>query len=303
MQEKKKQAKKVPEAAAPSVDASTEVNEVSKPSPPPQPKVESKPPSPKPSSTPSKPKPTQEQDQPGLIPGSRLERRVKMSRMRLKIAERLKDSQNTAATLTTFNEIDMSNLIDLRAKYKNIVLDTHGVKLGFMSPFIKAASEALKAIPEINARIENNDTIVYNDFTDISVAVATPKGLVTPVLRNCEGMDLVQIEKAMAALGKKAKENAITIEDMAGGTFTISNGGVFGSMMGTPIINQPQSAILGMHATKERAVVVDEAIVIRPMMYVALTYDHRLIDGREAVRFLVKIKEMIEDPRRILLGV
>lgn len=181
---------------------------------------------------------------------------VKLSRMRLKISERLKESQNTAASLTTFNEIDMSNIIEFRNKYKDLVLKKHGVKLGFMSPFIKAASEALALVPEVNARIEG-DSVVYNDFMDISVAVATPKGLVTPVLRNCESMTLIEIERAMAELGNKAKQNAITIEDMAGGTFTISNGGVFGSMMGTPIINQPQSAILGMHATKERAVVVD----------------------------------------------
>ncbi|KAJ3397527.1 2-oxoglutarate dehydrogenase complex E2 component [Lobulomyces angularis] len=239
---------------------------------------------------------------PGLNFGTRTERRVKMSRMRLKISERLKDSQNTAAALTTFNEIDMSNIIEMRSKYKDLVLEKENVKLGFMSPFIKAVSEALKQVPEVNARIEGNE-VVYSDFVDISVAVATPKGLVTPVLRNCENLSLIEIEKAMAALAKKAKNNAITIEDMAGGTFTISNGGVFGSMMGTPIINQPQAAILGMHATKERAVVVNGQIVIRPMMYVALTYDHRLIDGREATTFLVRVKQLLEDPRRILLGV
>ena len=176
-----------------------------------------------------------------------------------------------------------------------------GVKLGFMSPFVKAITEALKQIPEINARIEG-DSIIYNDFIDISVAVATPKGLVTPVIRNCESLNLIQIEKAIAMFGKKAKDNQIAIEDMQGGTFTISNGGVFGSMMGTPIINQPQSAIFGMHATKDRAVVVDGQIVVRPMMYIALTYDHRLIDGREATTFLVKVKELLEDPRKILLG-
>ncbi|KAI9348151.1 dihydrolipoamide succinyltransferase putative [Obelidium mucronatum] len=212
--------------------------------------------------------------------GARVERRVKMNRMRKTIASRLKDSQNTAASLTTFNEIDMTNLIEFRSKYKDAVLEKHGVKLGFMSAFIKASAQALKEVPEVNARIEG-DEVVYSDFVDISVAVATPKGLVTPVLRNCENLSMLETEKEMAELGKKAKANAITIEDLAGGTFTISNGGVFGSLYGTPIINQPQSAILGMHA--------------RPMMYVALTYDHRLIDGREA--------ELIEDPRRLLLEV
>ncbi|KAJ3126304.1 2-oxoglutarate dehydrogenase complex E2 component [Nowakowskiella sp. JEL0407] len=243
-----------------------------------------------------------ESDIPGFLPGSRDERRVKMNRMRLRIAERLKDSQNTAASLTTFNEIDMSNVIDLRKQYKDAVLEKYGVKLGFMSIFLKAATYALKQVPEVNARIENGE-IVYHDYMDVSVAVATPKGLVTPVIRNCEAMSIIQLEQAMAELAKKAKSNAITVEDMTGGTFTISNGGVFGSLMGTPIINQPQSAILGMHATKERAVVVNGQVVARPMMYIALTYDHRLIDGREAVTFLVKLKEVIEDPRRLLLEV
>ncbi|KAJ3012312.1 UNVERIFIED_CONTAM: 2-oxoglutarate dehydrogenase complex E2 component, partial [Siphonaria sp. JEL0065] len=234
--------------------------------------------------------------------GARVERRVKMNRMRKTIASRLKDSQNTAASLTTFNEIDMTNLIEFRSKYKDAVLEKHGVKLGFMSAFIKASAQALKEVPEVNARIEG-DEVVYSDFVDISVAVATPKGLVTPVLRNCENLSMLETEKEMAELGKKAKANAITIEDLAGGTFTISNGGVFGSLYGTPIINQPQSAILGMHAVKERAVVVNGKVEARPMMYVALTYDHRLIDGREAVTFLVRVKELIEDPRRLLLEV
>ncbi|KAJ1553326.1 2-oxoglutarate dehydrogenase complex E2 component [Nowakowskiella sp. JEL0078] len=241
-------------------------------------------------------------DFPGILPGSRDERRVKMNRMRLKIAERLKDSQNTAASLTTFNEIDMTSVIDLRKKYKDLVLEKHGVKLGFMSLFLRASVYALQAVPEVNARIDGSE-IVYHDYLDISVAVATPKGLVTPVIRNCETLGIVGLERAMAELARKAKGNAITVEDMAGGTFTVSNGGVFGSLMGTPIINQPQSAILGMHATKDRAVVVDGQVVVRPMMYVALTYDHRIIDGREAVTFLVKLKEAIEDPRRLLLDV
>ncbi|KAJ3003877.1 UNVERIFIED_CONTAM: 2-oxoglutarate dehydrogenase complex E2 component, partial [Siphonaria sp. JEL0065] len=236
------------------------------------------------------------------ITGARVERRIKMNRMRKTIASRLKDSQNTAASLTTFNEIDMTNLIEFRSKYKDAVLEKHDVKLGFMSAFIKASAQALKEVPEVNARIEG-DEVVYSDFVDISVAVATPKGLVTPVLRNCENLSMLETEKEMAELGKKAKANAITIEDLAGGTFTISNGGVFGSLYGTPIINQPQSAILGMHAVKERAVVVNGKVEARPMMYVALTYDHRLIDGREAVTFLVRVKELIEDPRRLLLEV
>ncbi|OBZ87557.1 Dihydrolipoyllysine-residue succinyltransferase component of 2-oxoglutarate dehydrogenase complex [Choanephora cucurbitarum] len=234
--------------------------------------------------------------------GSRNETRVKMNRMRLRIAERLKQSQDTAASLTTFNEIDMTNLMNLRSEYKDAVVKKHGVKFGFMSAFAKAAAEALVELPAINASIDGNE-IVYHDFVDMSIAVATPKGLVTPVLRNVEDMGLIDIEKNIAELGKKARDNKITIEDMAGGTFTISNGGVFGSLMGTPIINLPQTAILGMHAIKERPIAVNGKVEIRPMMYVALTYDHRLVDGREAVTFLVRIKELVEDPRRFLLGV
>lgn len=232
---------------------------------------------------------------------SREEKRVKMNRMRMRIAERLKESQNVAASLTTFNEVDMSSLMDMRAKHKDVFLDQHGVKLGFMSAFVKAVTYALNHVPQVNARIEG-DEMVYSEFHDISVAVATPKGLVTPVLRNCELKSFADVEKDLAALGKKARDNKIAIEDMAGGTFTISNGGVFGSLMGTPIINQPQSAILGMHAIKERAVAINGKVEIRPMMYLALTYDHRLIDGREAVTFLVKVKEAIEDPRLLLLS-
>ncbi|KAL6852844.1 2-oxoglutarate dehydrogenase complex E2 component [Amphichorda felina] len=237
-------------------------------------------------------------------PGSREERRVKMNRMRLRIAERLKQSQNTAASLTTFNEVDMSNIMDFRKLYKDDVLKKTGVKLGFMSAFSRAAVLAMRDLPAINASIEGpngGDTIVYRDFVDISVAVATEKGLVTPVVRNVESMDMIGIEKAISDMGKKARDGKLTIEDMAGGTFTISNGGVFGSLMGTPIINLPQSAVLGLHAIKERPVAVNGKIEIRPMMYLALTYDHRLLDGREAVQFLVKIKEYIEDPRRMLL--
>ncbi|CAL3971711.1 unnamed protein product [Diplocarpon coronariae] len=236
--------------------------------------------------------------------GSREERRVKMNRMRLRIAERLKQSQNTAASLTTFNEVDMSSLMEFRKLYKDDVLKKTGVKLGFMSAFSRASVLAMRDIPAVNASIEGpngGDTIVYRDYVDISVAVATEKGLVTPVVRNTETMDLVGIEKTIAELGKKARDSKLTIEDMAGGTFTISNGGVFGSLMGTPIINLPQTAVLGLHAIKDKPVVVNGQIVIRPMMYLALTYDHRLLDGREAVQFLVKVKEYIEDPRRMLL--
>lgn len=234
--------------------------------------------------------------------GNRNETRVKMNRMRLRIAERLKQSQDTAASLTTFNEIDMTNLMALRSQYKDAIVKKHGVKFGFMSAFVKASAAALEEIPAVNASIDGNE-IVYHDFVDMSVAVSTPKGLVTPVLRNVEDQSLLDIEKNIADLGKKARDNKITIEDMAGGTFTISNGGVFGSLMGTPIINLPQTAILGMHAIKERPIVVDGKIEIRPMMYVALTYDHRLVDGREAVTFLVRIKELVEDPRRLLLDI
>ncbi|KAL4864950.1 hypothetical protein BDV12DRAFT_175322 [Aspergillus spectabilis] len=237
--------------------------------------------------------------------GSREERRVKMNRMRLRIAERLKQSQNTAASLTTFNEVDMSSLMEFRKLYKDDVLKKTGVKLGFMSAFSRACVLAMKDVPAVNASIEGpsgGDTIVYRDYVDISVAVATEKGLVTPVVRNAETMDLVGVEKAIADLGKKARDNKLTIEDMAGGTFTISNGGVFGSLMGTPIINLPQTAVLGLHAIKDKPVAVNGKVEIRPMMYLALTYDHRLLDGREAVTFLVKVKEYIEDPRRMLLG-
>lgn len=264
----------------------------SKPQPPPQKKSEA----------------PKEAEQPKKIEGAvgnREERRVKMNRMRLRIAERLKQSQNTAASLTTFNEVDMTSLMEFRKLYKDDILKKTGVKLGFMSAFSRACVLAMKEIPAVNASIEGpkgGDTIVYRDYVDISVAVATEKGLVTPVVRNAESMDMVGIEKAIADLGKKARDSKLTIEDMAGGTFTISNGGVFGSLMGTPIINLPQTAVLGLHAIKQKPVAVDGKVEIRPMMYLALTYDHRLLDGREAVTFLVKVKEYIEDPRRMLLG-
>uniref|UniRef100_A0A6G1S8A6 Dihydrolipoyllysine-residue succinyltransferase component of 2-oxoglutarate dehydrogenase complex, mitochondrial n=1 Tax=Aceria tosichella TaxID=561515 RepID=A0A6G1S8A6_9ACAR len=226
---------------------------------------------------------------------------VKMNRMRQKIASRLKDAQNTYAMLTTFNEIDMSNLMEMRNRYKDAFLKRHNVKLGFMSAFVKASAYALKEQPVVNAVIEENQ-ILYRDYVDISVAVATPKGLVVPVLRNVDHMNFADVEKNINMLGEKAKNNTLTVADMEGGTFTISNGGVFGSLFGTPIINPPQSAILGMHSIKEKPVAINGQVVVRPVMVVALTYDHRLIDGREAVTFLKKIVEVIEDPRVILLN-
>merc|ERR1712117_495560 len=234
------------------------------------------------------------------IAGTRSEHRVKMNRMRQKIASRLKEAQNTNAMLTTFNELDMSNIMQLRKENQDAFVKKHGIKMGFMSAFVKASAYALTKSPTVNAVIEGQE-VIYRDFVDISVAVATPKGLVVPVLRNCQVMSYADIEKGIAALGKKAKNSDISIEDMDGGTFTISNGGVFGSLFGTPIINPPQSAILGMHGVFERPVVRNGQVVIRPMMYIALTYDHRLVDGREAVTFLRTIKKAVEDPRVMFL--
>uniref|UniRef100_A0A7N6BNK1 Dihydrolipoyllysine-residue succinyltransferase component of 2-oxoglutarate dehydrogenase complex, mitochondrial n=1 Tax=Anabas testudineus TaxID=64144 RepID=A0A7N6BNK1_ANATE len=227
---------------------------------------------------------------------------VKMNRMRLRIAQRLKEAQNTCAMLTTFNEVDMSNIQEMRKTHKDAFLKKHNIKLGFMSAFVKAAAHALTDQPAVNAVIDDSTKeIVYRDYVDISVAVATPKGLVVPVIRNVETMNFTDIEKAINALGEKARKNELAVEDMDGGTFTISNGGVFGSLFGTPIINPPQSAILGMHGIFDRPVAIDGKVEIRPMMYVALTYDHRLVDGREAVTFLRKIKAVVEDPRVLLL--
>ncbi|KAF1839548.1 dihydrolipoamide succinyltransferase [Decorospora gaudefroyi] len=292
----------------PKEDRSEPPKEESKPEPPkqeekPQPPKEESKPKPEPPKKESKSQPSKEEPKPAT-PGSREERRVKMNRMRLRIAERLKQSQNTAASLTTFNEVDMSSIMEFRKLYKDEILKNKGVKLGFMSAFSRACILAARDVPAVNASIEGpdgGDTIVYRDYVDISVAVATEKGLVTPVVRNAESLDMVGIEKAIADLGKKARDNKLTIEDMAGGTFTISNGGVFGSLMGTPIINLPQTAVLGLHAIKEKPVAINGKVEIRPMMYLALTYDHRLLDGREAVTFLVKVKEYIEDPRKMLL--
>lgn len=234
--------------------------------------------------------------------GDRPERRVKMTRLRLRVAERLKGAQNTYAMLTTFNEVDMTGLMEMRNAYKDVFFEKHGVKLGFMSAFVKAAASALQEVPAVNAVIDGSD-IIYRDYTDISIAVATPKGLVVPVLRSVDKLSFAEVEKNINALGRKARDGSISIDEMAGGTFTISNGGVYGSMLSTPIINPPQSAILGMHNITQRAMVVGKNIESRPMMYIALTYDHRLIDGREAVTFLKRVKEVVEDPRRLLLSV
>lgn len=229
------------------------------------------------------------------------EEKVKMSRLRQKIAERLKFAQNNAAILTTFNEVDMSGIMALRAKHKDAFIDAHGVKLGFMSFFVKAAISALKELPAVNAEItEAGDEIIYKNYYDIGVAVGTPQGLVVPVVRDADKISFAGIEKEIGNLGKKARDGKLSMKDLSGGTFTISNGGVYGSLLSTPILNPPQSGILGMHKTQERPVVVDGKIEIRPMMYIALSYDHRIIDGKEAVTFLVKVKENIENPERLL---
>jgi 2-oxoglutarate dehydrogenase E2 component (dihydrolipoamide succinyltransferase) len=232
--------------------------------------------------------------------GERREERVKMTRLRQTVARRLKEAQETAALLTTFNDVDMTEVIAARERYKELFEKKHGVRLGFMGFFAKAACLALKDVPSVNAQIQG-DEIVYHDFVDISVAVSAPNGLVVPVVRDADQLSFAGIEKAIAGYGKKAKEGSLTLEDMKGGTFTISNGGVFGSLMSTPIINPPQSAVLGLHRIEDRPVVRSGEIVIRPMMYVALSYDHRLIDGREAVTALKIIKDAIEDPTRLLI--
>jgi len=232
--------------------------------------------------------------------GERREERVKMTRLRQTVARRLKEAQNTAALLTTFNDVDMTAVIDARARYKDLFEKKHGIRLGFMGFFVKACALAAKDVPSVNGSIEG-DEIVYHDYLDVSVAVSAPKGLVVPVVRNADRMSFAEIEKTIADFGKRAKEGTLGIEDMQGGTFTISNGGVFGSLLSTPIINPPQSAVLGMHRIEERPVVIKGQIVARPMMYLALSYDHRLIDGREAVTFLVRVKEAIEDPTRLLI--
>ncbi|NBX74034.1 MAG: 2-oxoglutarate dehydrogenase complex dihydrolipoyllysine-residue succinyltransferase, partial [Alphaproteobacteria bacterium] len=223
-----------------------------------------------------------------------------MTRLRQRIAQRLKEAQNTAAMLTTFNEIDMTNVMALRNQYKDTFEKKHGTKLGFMSFFVKACIVALKEIPAVNAEIQGDD-IVYKNYYDIGVAVGTPQGLVVPVVRNADALSFADIEKTISQLGVKARDGKLSMDELTGGTFTITNGGIYGSLMSTPILNPPQSGILGMHAIKERPVVVSGKIEARPMMYIALSYDHRIIDGREAVTFLYRVKECMEDPQRVLL--
>jgi len=231
---------------------------------------------------------------------ARIERQEILGRLRAKIAERLKLAQNTAAMLTTFNEVNLKPMMDSRASYRDAFEKAHGVKLGMMSFFTAASVEALKRFPAVNASVDGKD-IVYHDYFDIGIAVSSERGLVVPVLRDADQMSYAEIEQSIRNLGMRARDGKLGIEDLTGGTFSITNGGIFGSMLSTPILNPPQSAILGMHSIQQRAVVIDGEIVVRPMMYLALSYDHRLIDGQEAVRFLVTIKEMIEDPARILL--
>ena len=233
---------------------------------------------------------------------ARSEKRVPMTRLRKRIAERLLEAKNSTAMLTTFNEVDMQPIMTLRKTYGEKFEKQHGVRLGFMSFYIKAVVEALKRYPEVNASIDGDD-VVYHNYFDISIAVSTPRGLVTPVLRDCDKLSMADIEKQIKALAEKGRDGKLTVEELTGGNFTITNGGVFGSLMSTPIINPPQSAILGMHAIKERPIALNGQVVIRPMMYLALSYDHRLIDGRESVGFLVTIKELLEDPTRLLLEI
>lgn len=237
-----------------------------------------------------------------LDDSDRPQKRVPMTRIRARISERLLEATQTTAMLTTFNEVDMKPFMDFRAKFKEQFEKKHGQRLGFMSIFVKASTEALKRFPDINASLDGND-VVYHGFCDVGVAVSTDDGLVVPVLRDAQDMSISQIEGAIVDYAGKAREKKLTLEEMTGGTFTITNGGVFGSMMSTPILNPPQSAILGMHATKERAVVVDGEIVVRPMMYIALSYDHRIVDGKGAVSFLATIKDLVEDPMRIVFDI
>jgi 2-oxoglutarate dehydrogenase E2 component (dihydrolipoamide succinyltransferase) len=246
------------------------------------------------------PSETQERKEPA--PAKRSENRVKMSTLRKTISRRLVAAKNETAMLTTFNELDMSTIMAVRNRYKDRFLEKYQVKLGFMSFFVKAACLALKEFPEVNARLEE-DEIVYHDYCDISIAVSTPKGLVVPVIFDADQMSLAQIEIKVDQIAKKARENKLTIEEMTGGTFSITNGGVFGSLLSTPIINAPQTAIFGMHKIEERPIALKGEVVIRPMMYIALSYDHRIIDGKESVSFLVKMKELLEDPARMLLDV
>lgn len=244
----------------------------------------------------------QNEPQPVLMQGERIEKRVPMTRLRKRIAERLLEAQQTAAILTTINEVNMQPVMTLRQKYRDQFEKTHGVRLGFMSFFVKAVVEALKRFPEVNASIDGDD-IVYHGFFDIGIAVGSPRGLVVPILRDVEQLSVAQIEQQINDFGLRAKDGALTLDEITGGTFSITNGGVFGSLLSTPILNPPQSGILGMHKIQQRPMVEDNEIVIRPMMYLAFSYDHRIIDGKEAVQFLVAIKEMIEDPARLILQI
>ena len=259
-------------------------------------------PAPEPAPAPAAPKPAAKPAPAPPRTDDEREVRVRMSRLRRRIAERLKEAQNSAAMLTTFNDADMGAILDLRKRYRDSFEKRHGVRLGFMSFFVKACIEALKEIPAVNAEIDGDD-IVYKNYYDIGVAVGTEQGLVVPVLRDADGLTFAEIERTIGELGAKARDGALSMAELTGGTFTISNGGVYGSMLSTPILNPPQSGILGMHRIEQRPVARDGQVVIRPMMYLALSYDHRIVDGREAVTFLVKVKEGLEDPERLLLGV
>ena len=233
---------------------------------------------------------------------SKHQERIKMSRLRMTIAKRLKEAQNTAAMLTTYNEVDMSSVMKIRSKFKEVFEKKHNVKLGFMSFFVKACCHALNEVPEVNAQIDE-DHLVFNRFVNMGVAVGTPTGLVVPVIKNTDKMSFAEVEKSISNLGKKARDGKLSMDDMKGGTFTISNGGVYGSLMSSPILNYPQSGILGMHKIQERPIAIDGNVVIKPMMYLALSYDHRIVDGKGAVTFLVRVKEMLEDPHRLLMDV
>ena len=233
---------------------------------------------------------------------SKHQERIKMSRLRMTIAKRLKEAQNTAAMLTTYNEVDMSSVMKIRSKFKEVFEKKHNVKLGFMSFFVKACCHALNEVPEVNAQIDE-DHLVFNRFVNMGVAVGTPTGLVVPVIKNADKMSFAEVEKSISNLGKKARDGKLSMDDMKGGTFTISNGGVYGSLMSSPILNHPQSGILGMHKIQERPIAIDGNVVIKPMMYLALSYDHRIVDGKGAVTFLVRVKEMLEDPHRLLMDV
>ena len=243
-----------------------------------------------------------DQIQDDVVDTSKHQERIKMSRLRMTIAKRLKEAQNTAAMLTTYNEVDMSSVMKIRSKFKEVFEKKHNVKLGFMSFFVKACCHALNEVPEVNAQIDE-DHLVFNRFVNMGVAVGTPTGLVVPVIKNADKMSFAEVEKSISNLGKKARDGKLSMDDMKGGTFTISNGGVYGSLMSSPILNYPQSGILGMHKIQERPIAIDGNVVIKPMMYLALSYDHRIVDGKGAVTFLVRVKEMLEDPHRLLMDV